>query len=57
MQQQHLALFAQLPQGRFQQLEPRVQDAALELMAALIVQVHRTTEQNDHDHSCEQNPG
>ena len=49
MQQQHLLLFEEKPDERFRQFEPRVQGAALELMAATIVQVHRTTEQRDHD--------
>lgn len=53
MQQQHLVLFEEPPDGRFQQLDLRVQSAVLELMAALIVQVHRTTEQKDHDHHNE----
>jgi hypothetical protein len=49
MQQQHLVLFEEKPDGRFQQFDPRVQSAALELMAALLTQVHRTTEHKDRD--------
>lgn len=53
MQQQHLVLFEEPSDERFQQLELHAQSAVLELMASLIVQVHRTTEQNDHDHYTE----
>lgn len=53
MQQQHLVLFEDSLDERFQQLEPRAQSAVLELMAALIVQVHRATEQRNHEHHNE----
>lgn len=53
MQQQHLVLFEDPLDERFQQLELRAQSAVLELMAALIVQVHRATEQRDHEHHNE----
>ena len=52
-QQQHLVLFEEPPDERFQQLERRAQSAVLELMAALIVQVHRATEQRDQEHHNE----
>lgn len=49
MQQQHLLRFEERPDERFQQFDPRVQSAALDLMATLIVEVYRITEQKDHD--------
>ncbi len=52
MQQQPL-LLDDVQDTRFSQLSPSIQQAALELMAALILHVYVTSEKADHDQSTD----